>query len=131
MFKLKQNNDNTIVLTISEKYEGELEPPTYICKLINNLNKEEKEFTLYNVSNNQERYDLFKVSLVSAFDFEDLNNAFVYLPTNGFYSYYIYEQSDEDTILESGKCYVYTGNSIETDENNIFYKNSENTITYE
>lgn len=136
MFKLKQNTENTVVMTVNEN--SAISNPYYILSLTNQTTKKTTNLSINNTSN-YDRYDCFGITLTGS-TYADPENSIISLHVNGMYDYKVYESTGSTLhisattgeVLEQGLCWVYDGISIENNENNIFYNNNNDKeiITY-
>ena len=108
--RIAKSQQNTVVLTLNEK--ATTANPQWLFKLTNDQTGFSKIFAAEDVSDYQERYNLFRITESSS---EDLTDGIVSL-TAGRWSYVIYEMEEssprnldpEDALseVETGICIV-------------------------
>jgi len=110
MIYLKQNNVNTVILTLTEKTT--ITSPFYLFEFVSNSTKQTVYFTGSDISTNKTRYNEFNIELTTGVS--DLLNSVLNLDPNGFYSYSVYSQESPTNLdinnitelVETGKVYV-------------------------
>jgi len=104
MILINKNQNNTIILTVTEK--ATLLSPTFLFKFTNDLTKESVFFISQNISNYKYRYDEFVITETSGV-INPLTGIINLNPT-GFWKYEIFEQNSTTNLLES-----LSGNKLE------------------
>ena len=110
MIYLKQNNVNTVILTLTEKTT--ITSPFYLFEFVSNSTKQTVYFTGSDISTNKTRYNEFNIELTTGVS--DLLTSVLNLDPNGFYSYSVYSQESPTNLdinnitelVETGKVYV-------------------------
>lgn len=110
MIYLKQNNVNTVILTLTEKTT--ITSPFYLFEFISDSTNQTVYFTGSDISTNKTRYNEFNIELTTGA--ADLLNSVLNLDPNGFYSYSVYSQESPTNLdinnitelVETGKVYV-------------------------
>jgi hypothetical protein len=113
MIILEQNSGNTIAVTAT--IDTTTTGGTWYLKLISETtNQIYSGITLtdYSTAAYRDRYNQFYITLTTK-ALENKTNAFIYLPQNGYYQYYIYNGTTE---VERGLCLVQGEQQITTTE---------------
>ncbi len=120
MLIVNQNAINTLCVTASEFLQDTTTGGTntgFTLKLINETTLiTYSGITLTDTSNYTDRYNIFTLTLTGK-TFESYSSSTIYLPNNGFYTYYIYyNHSGISEIAEQGFFKVDGVNQITTYE---------------
>lgn len=111
MFVLQQNSGNTITLSLDEKKT--LLSPNYLFRLISDDTNNDKIFISTDLTA-ETRYNLFTITLTGSTSNEELTGGTISISPNGWWKYFVYEQSSNTnlqlsgttSLLENGKVFV-------------------------